>query len=149
MRRVPMRPLRRRGALALLGSAALALGTMLPGSARADTTLLNVSYDPTREFYQAYNEAFAAHWKNETGEDLTLQASHGGSGKPARAGIHDWGDLVKDGVEVITPNPKTSGGARCNYLAAWGYALKQPGGDEAKAQEFVSRVFRNVPVLDS
>jgi sulfate/thiosulfate transport system substrate-binding protein len=174
--------------------------------ARAETTLLNVSYDPTREFYQAYNEAFAAHWKKETGEDVTIETSHGGSGKQARAvidgleadvvtlalaydidqiaekggliapdwqsrlphnsspytstivflvrkgnpkGIHDWPDLVKDGVEVITPNPKTSGGARWNYLAAWGYALKQPGGTDAKAQEFVSQIFKHVPVLDT
>jgi sulfate transport system substrate-binding protein len=186
---------------------ALALAAGLAQSAaRAETTLLNVSYDPTREFYQAYNEAFAAHWKKETGEDLTIEASHGGSGKQARAvidgleadvvtlalaydidqiaekggliasdwqkrlphnaspytstivflvrkgnpkGIHDWNDLVKDGVEVITPNPKTSGGARWNYLAAWGYALKQPGGNDAKAQEFVTQLYRHVPVLDT
>ena len=186
---------------------ALALAAGFASSAAlAETTLLNVSYDPTREFYQAYNEAFAAHWKKETGEDLTIEASHGGSGKQARAvidgleadvvtlalaydidqiaekggliapdwqkrlphnsspytstivflvrkgnpkGIHDWADLVKDGVEVITPNPKTSGGARWNYLAAWGYALKQPGGDEAKAQEFVAQLFKHVPVLDT
>jgi len=186
---------------------ALALVTGLAGGAAlAETTLLNVSYDPTREFYAAYNEAFAAHWKKETGEDVTIEASHGGSGKQARAvidgleadvvtlalaydidqiaekggliapdwqkrlphnsspytstivflvrkgnpkGIHDWADLVKDGVEVITPNPKTSGGARWNYLAAWGYALKQPGGDEAKAQEFVAQLYKHVPVLDT
>jgi sulfate/thiosulfate transport system substrate-binding protein len=191
----------------LFGSAALtaALLTGLAGFAQAETTLLNVSYDPTRELYQEYNEAFAAHWKKETGEDLRIDASHGGSGKQARAvidgleadvvtlalaydidqiakgglidpewqkrlphnsspytstivflvrkgnpkNIHDWGDLVKDGVEVITPNPKTSGGARWNYLAAWGYALKQPGGDEAKAQEFVAQLFKHVPVLDT
>ncbi|MBA4095522.1 MAG: sulfate ABC transporter substrate-binding protein [Rhodospirillum sp.] len=186
---------------------ALALAAGFASSAAlAETTLLNVSYDPTRELYQAYNEAFAAHWKKETGEDLTIEASHGGSGKQARAvidgleadvvtlalaydidqiaekggliapdwqkrlphnsspytstivflvrkgnpkGIHDWGDLVKDGVEVITPNPKTSGGARWNYLAAWGYALKQSGGDDAKAQEFVGQLFKHVPVLDT
>jgi sulfate/thiosulfate transport system substrate-binding protein len=192
----------------LVGSAiALALGAGFASSAAlAETTLLNASFDPTREFYQAYNQAFAAHWKNETGEDLTIEASHGGSGKQARAvidgleadvvtlalaydidqiaerggliapdwqkrlprnsspytstivflvrkgnpkGIHDWGDLVKDGVEVITPNPKTSGGARWNYLAAWGYALKQPGGDEVKAQEFVAQLYKHVPVLDT
>src|SRR5262245_55623360 len=184
-----------KSAIKFLGSAlALAVAAGLAGhAARADTTLLNVSYDPTREFYQAYNEAFAAHWKKETGEDITIEASHGGSGKQARAvidgleadvvtlalasdidqlaekgglmaadgtarlprnaspytptivflvrkgnpkGIRDWADLVKDSVEVITPNPKTSGGARWNYLAAWGYALKQPGGTDAKAQEF-------------
>jgi sulfate/thiosulfate transport system substrate-binding protein len=196
----------RRSALALLGSAALVLGTSLPGSARADTTLLNVSYDPTREFYQAFNEAFAEHWKQETGEDVTIQMSHGGAGKQARAvidgleadvvtlalaydideiaartgwlpkdwqsrlpnnsapytstivflvrkgnpkGIHDWGDLIKQDVQVITPNPKTSGGARWNYLAAWGWALAQPGGDDAKAQEFVAELYRHVPVLDT
>jgi sulfate/thiosulfate-binding protein len=192
----------------LVGSAiALAFAAGFASSAAlAETTLLNVSYDPTREFYQAYNEAFAAHWKKETGEDLTIEASHGGSGKQARAvidgleadvvtlalaydidqigekggliapdwqkrlphnsspytstivflvrkgnpkGIHDWADLVKDGIEVITPNPKTSGGARWNYLAAWGYALKQNGGAEAKAQEFVAQLFKHVPVLDT
>jgi sulfate/thiosulfate transport system substrate-binding protein len=196
----------RRGALALLGSAALALGALTPGSARADTTLLNVSYDPTREFYQAFNEAFAEHWQQETGEDVTIQQSHGGAGKQARAvidgleadvvtlalaydideiaartgllpkdwqsrlpnnsapytstivflvrkdnpkGIQDWGDLIKEDVQVITPNPKTSGGARWNYLAAWGWALAQPGGDDAKAQEFVAELYHHVPVLDT
>ena len=190
-------------------AAALALGVLgvgAAGVASAETTLLNVSYDPTRELYKAYNEAFAAHWKQETGEDLTIEASHGGSGKQARAvidgleadvvtlalaydidqiaakaglldanwqarlpnhsspytstivflvrkgnpkGIKDWGDLVKEGVQVITPNPKTSGGARWNYLAAWGYELKQTGGDAAKAQEFVAKLYHNVPVLDT
>jgi sulfate transport system substrate-binding protein len=196
----------RRGALALLGGAALALSTALPGGARADTTLLNVSYDPTREFYQAFNEAFAAHWKQASGEDVTIQQSHGGAGKQARAvidgleadvvtlalaydideiaartgwlpkdwqsrlpnnsapytstivflvrkdnpkGIHDWGDLIKEDIEVITPNPKTSGGARWNYLAAWAWALQQPGGDDGKAQEFVAELYRHVPVLDT
>jgi sulfate transport system substrate-binding protein len=185
-------------------SLALAAG-LATSAARAETTLLNVSYDPTRELYQAYNQAFAAHWKKETGEDLTIEASHGGSGKQARAvidgleadvvtlalaydidqiakngllapdwqkrlphnsspytstivflvrkgnpkGIHDWSDLVKGDVQVITPNPKTSGGARWNYLAAWGYALKQPGGNEAKAEEFVSQLYKHVPVLDT
>jgi sulfate/thiosulfate-binding protein len=192
----------------LLGSAILlALAVSLASNPlRAETTLLNVSYDPTREFYQAYNEAFAAHWKKETGEELTIETSHGGSGKQARAvidgleadvvtlalaydidqiaekgeliaadwqkrlphnsspytstivflvrkdnpkGIHDWPDLVKDGVEVITPNPKTSGGARWSYLAAWGYALKQAGGSDATAQEFVSQLYKHVPVLDT
>jgi sulfate/thiosulfate transport system substrate-binding protein len=192
----------------IVGSAiALAFaGVLASSAARAETILLNVSYDPTRELYQAYNEAFAAHWEKETGEDITIEASHGGSGKQARAvidgleadvvtlalaydidqiaanggliapdwqkrlpnnsspytstivflvrkgnpkGIKDWPDLVKDGVEVITPNPKTSGGARWNYLAAWGYALKQNGGDEAKAQEFVAQLFKHVPVLDT
>ncbi|MBW7476639.1 sulfate ABC transporter substrate-binding protein [Paenibacillus oenotherae] len=167
--------------------------------------LLNVSYDPTRELYEAYNKLFAEHWKKEQNQDVTIKQSHGGSGKQSRAvidgleadvvtlalaydidaiaeqqylkadwqkqfeknsspytstivflvrkgnpkGIKDWNDLLKDGVEVITPNPKTSGGARWNYLAAWGFALKKNGGDEAKAQEFVSELFKHVPVLDS
>ena len=176
------------------------------GFAFADTTILNVSYDPTRELYKDYNEAFAKHWKAETGETVTIRASHGGSGKQARAvidgldadvvtlalesdidaiaektrkiapdwrgklpnnsspytstiiflvrkgnpkGIKDWGDLVKDDVQIITPNPKTSGGARWNYLAAWGWALKQPGGSDATAQAFVKKLYANVPVLDS
>ena len=171
-----------------------------------DVTLLNVSYDPTREFYQAVNSEFAAQWKAKTGETLTIQASHGGSGKQARAvidgleadvvtlalaadidsidengrllqanwqsrqpnnstpyrstivflvrkgnpkGIHDWNDLVRPGVKVITPNPKTSGGARWNYLAAWVYAAKQSKGDEAATKDFVARLYRNVPVLDT
>ncbi|MDD2868331.1 sulfate ABC transporter substrate-binding protein [Neomegalonema sp.] len=173
----------------------------------ASITLLNVSYDPTREFYQDYNAHFARLWKDKTGDDVTIRQSHGGSGKQARSviegleadvvtlalaydvdalrlhgrnllaegwigeladnsapytstivflvrkgnpkGINDWGDLVKPGVEVITPNPKTSGGARWNYLAAWGYALRQPGGDEAAAKKFVGDIFRNVKVLDT
>lgn len=171
-----------------------------------EVTLLNVSYDPTRELYQDFNKAFAAYWKGKTGDTVTVKQSHGGSGKQARSvidgleadvvtlglaydidvlaenaklvpadwqkrlphnsspytstivflvrkgnpkGIKDWNDLVKPGVEVITPNPKTSGGARWNYLAAWGYALKQPGGNDAKAKEFVSALYKNVPVLDS
>lgn len=175
-------------------------------AAHAETTLLNVSYDPTREFYKAINEAFAAKWKAETGEDVTIEQSHGGSGKQARAvidgleadvvtlalaydidaiaqhsdlldknwqkrlpndsspytstivflvrkgnpkNIKDWPDLVRDDIQVITPNPKTSGGARWNYLAAWAYALKQPGGSEAKAQQFVADLYRRVPVLDT
>ena len=168
--------------------------------------LLNVSYDPTRELYQEFNEAFAKHWKAQTGDDVTIKQSHGGSGKQARAiidgleadvatlalaydvdvlqskaglipanwqtrlqhnsspytstivflvrkgnpkKIRDWDDLVKPGVSVITPNPKTSGGARWNYLAAWGYALKKNGNNPAKAKEFVGKLFANVPVLDS
>ncbi len=167
--------------------------------------LLNVSYDPTREFYEEFNQSFAKQWEEETGQKVTIKQSHGGSGKQSRSvidgleadivtlalaydidaiaengklsedwqteladnsspytstivflvrkgnpkGIQDWDDLVKTDVEVITPNPKTSGGARWNYLAAWGYALKQNNGDEAKAQEFVSKLFKNVPVLDS
>ncbi len=187
-----------------LGS--LILAASLPMSAiAADITLLNVSYDPTRELYADFNKAFAAKWKAETGDTVTVKQSHGGSGKQARSvidgleadvttlalaydidsiaakgilsadwqkklpdnaspytstivfivrkgnpkGIKDWGDIVKPGVSVVTPNPKTSGGARWNYLAAWGYALKQPGGDEAKAKEFVARLYKNVPVLDT
>ena len=188
----------------LLTLAALALAFSLPAGA-AEQTLLNVSYDPTRELYQDFNKAFAAHWKSKSGDDVKLRQSHGGSGKQARAvidglpadvvtlalaydideiaqrgliakdwqkrlphnsapytstivflvrkgnpkGIKDWNDLARTGVSVITPNPKTSGGARWNHLAAWAYALKQPGGDEKSAQEFLSRVYKNVPVLDS
>ncbi|MGN6262384.1 MAG: sulfate ABC transporter substrate-binding protein [Ralstonia sp.] len=173
--------------------------------AHAATTLLNVSYDPTRELYKEINTEFAKKWKAETGEDITLRASHGGSGKQARSvidgldadvvtlalgydidaiaergltgkdwqkrlphnaspytstivflvrkgnpkGIKDWNDLVKPGIAVITPNPKTSGGARWNYLAAWAYALKQPGGSDATAKAFVQKLYKNVPVLDS
>ncbi|MBX3566884.1 MAG: sulfate ABC transporter substrate-binding protein [Rhizobiaceae bacterium] len=176
------------------------------GFAYADTTLLNVSYDPTRELYKEYNAAFAKHWQAESGEAVTIQQSHGGSGKQARAvidgleadvvtlalesdinaiveksgkinkdwrtryehnsspytstivflvrkgnpkGIKDWGDLVKDGVEVITPNPKTSGGARWNYLAAWAWANSEYGGDEAKVKGYIGELFRHVPVLDT
>ena len=182
------------------------LGISAPAVAQsAQNTLLNVSYDPTRELYQDVNRAFAKQWKAQTGADLKIRQSHGGSGKQARTvidgldadivtlglaydvdeiarrgliakdwaqrlphnstpysstivflvrkgnpkGINDWGDLAKPGVAVITPNPKTSGGARWNYLAAWGHALKQPGGTDAKAKDFVARIFRNVPVLDS
>lgn len=178
---------------------------LLSGTAGADTTLLNVSYDPTRELYQEINGAFARQWKAKTGENVTIKQSHGGSGKQARSvidgleadvttlalaydidalaekklvkpgwqkelphnsspytstivflvrkgnpkKIRNWNDLVKPGVSVITPNPKTSGGARWNYLAAWAYALHQPGGNDAKAKEFVTKLFKNVPVLDS
>ncbi|HEY3445721.1 MAG TPA: sulfate ABC transporter substrate-binding protein [Myxococcales bacterium] len=170
-----------------------------------DATLLNVSYDPTRELYQEIDASFAKAWKAKTGQDVQIRQSHGGSGKQARSvidgleadvvtlalsydidaiqkaglvaegwqkrlpgnsapytsvivflvrkgnpkGIHDWGDLARPGIQVITPNPKTSGGARWNYLAAWGWALAQKGADEAKAFEFVRAVFKNVPVLDS
>jgi sulfate/thiosulfate transport system substrate-binding protein len=177
-----------------------------PPPAPKPVTLLNVSYDPTRELYEDFNKQFAGYWKNKTGQDVTIRQSHGGSGKQARSvidgleadvvtlalaydidqiaekagtlpadwqkrlpdnsspytstivllvrkgnpkGIHDWGDLAKPGVSVITPNPKTSGGARWNYLAAWAWALRQPGGNEAKAKDFVSRVYKNVPVLDA
>jgi sulfate/thiosulfate-binding protein len=175
-------------------------------SAQSPVTLLNVSYDPTRELYQEVNAAFATSWKAKTGQAVTVNQSHGGSGKQARAvidglqadvvtlalaydidaiseyghllpkdwqtrlpsnstpytstivllvrkgnpkQIKDWSDLARPGISVVTPNPKTSGGARWNYLAAWGYALKRWNGDEAKAREFVARVYGNVPVLDS
>ncbi len=167
--------------------------------------LLNVSYDPTRELYEEFNKSFAEHWKQETGETVTIKQSHGGSGSQARSvidglqadvvtlalgydidaiaekgllkadwqqsfeqnstpytstivflvrkgnpkGIQDWDDLIKDGVQVITPNPKTSGGARWNYLAAWGYAAEQYGNDEAQIKDFLKKLFRNVPVLDT
>ncbi len=167
--------------------------------------LLNVSYDPTRELYAAFNEKFAAHWKQETGGTATVKQSHGGSGSQARAvidgleadvvtlalgydidaivekgfinpdwqtkfeqnstpytstivflvrkgnpkDIKDWDDLIRDGIQVITPNPKTSGGARWNYLAAWGYATKTLGYDEAQTKEFLKKLYKNVPVLDT
>ena len=173
---------------------------LIPGIATAGTvTLLNVSYDPTRELYQDYNAAFAKYWKAKTGNDVQIQQSHGGSSKQARAvidgleadvvtlalaydidaiaqnakllpanwqsrlpdnsspytstiiflvrkgnpkGIKDWDDLVRPGVSVITPNPKTSGGARWNYLGAWGYALKKSAGDESKAKDFVGKLYK-------
>jgi len=171
-----------------------------------EVTLLNVSYDPTREFYKDYNQAFADYWKKKTGVEVKIYQSHGGTGKQARAiidgleadlvtlglaydidviaektgllgknwqsqrsnnsapytsiivflvrkgnpkGVKDWDDLVKPGVSIITPNPKTSGGARWNFLAAWGYALKQSGGDEKAARDFVTALYQNVPILDS
>ncbi len=176
----------------------------ITGSAHAQT-LLNVSYDPTRELYQAYNAAFAKYWQGKTGKSVQIRQSHAGSGAQARSvidgleadvvtlalagdidaiaqsglinagwqkklpqnstpytstivflvrkgnpkGIKDWNDLVKPGLSVITPNPKTSGGARWNYLAAWAYAKNQPGGSDAKAKEFVTQLLKNVPVLDS
>ena len=187
-------------ALAAAGIAALAASAAL-----ADTTLLNVSYDPTRELYKAVNEAFAKKWQAKTGESVKIEQSHGGSGKQARAvidglqadvvtlalegdidqiakagiinadwqkrlannsspytstivflvrkgnpkGIKDWDDLTKDGVSVITPNPKTSGGARWNYLAAWAFADGKYGHDEEKDKEFVRKLYANVPVLDT
>ncbi|MBN8711109.1 MAG: hypothetical protein BGO12_12035 [Verrucomicrobia bacterium 61-8] len=178
----------------------------LAASSAKDVTLLNVSYDPTRELYSDFNDAFYKYWKAKTGDGVRVDQSHGGSGKQARAimdglnadvatlalaadidvlaergcllppdwqqrlphnsspytstivflvrkgnpkGIKDWNDLTRSGVEVITPNPKTSGGARWNFLAAWAYALKQSNGDEAKARDFAARLFKNVPVLDT
>jgi sulfate/thiosulfate transport system substrate-binding protein len=172
----------------------------------ADPSILNVSYDPTREFYQEYNKAFATYWKNKTGQAVTVKQSHGGSGKQARAvmdgldadvvtlalaydidvlatrghllpanwqarlpdnsspytstivflirkgnpkGIKDWDDLARPGIAVVTPNPRTSGGARWNYLAAYGYALKRWKGDDARAQALLKAIFKNVPVLDT
>jgi sulfate/thiosulfate transport system substrate-binding protein len=189
--------------------AALGLALLLAGSAQvsraAGLKLLNVSYDPTRELYQDIDRAFAAFWKAKTGQEVTVDQSHGGSGKQARsvidgleadvvtlalaydvdavanAGltsrswqtrlpnhscpytstivflvrkgnpkkIHDWDDLTRPGVAVITPNPKTSGGARWNYLGAWGYALRKYGNDPNKAKDFVARLYKNVPVLDT
>jgi sulfate/thiosulfate-binding protein len=183
-----------------------ALVLTLPVAAVADVTLLNVSYDPTRELYGEVNAAFAARWKARTGENVVIKQSHGGSGKQARSiidgldadvatlalaldidalhekgglipkdwherlpersapytstivfvvrqgnprAIKDWGDLVRPGLKVITPNPKTSGGARWNYLAAWGWALEHYHQDQNKARDFVSRLYKNVPVLDS
>ena len=116
------------------------------GAAVGPIELLNVSYDPTRELYQEFNAAFATYWKGKTGQSVTIKQSHGGSGSQARAVIDG---LARPGISVITPNPKTSGGARWNYLAAWGYALRQHGGDDATARDFVSRIYKNVPVLDS
>ncbi|MFZ5526990.1 MAG: sulfate ABC transporter substrate-binding protein [Pseudomonadota bacterium] len=186
---------------------AATLGAVAPTIAAAkDVTLLNVSYDPTRELYQEYNAAFSKYWKAKTGDNITIKTSHGGSGKQARSvidgidadvvtlalaydideiaekakqlqpdwqkklthnsspytstyiflvrkgnpkGIKNWDDLIKPGVGVITANPKTSGGARWGYLAAYGFALKQPGGNDAKAKDFIQKLFLNVPVLDS
>ena len=189
-------------ATAILVSATLLASTVTA----AETTILNVSYDPTRELYADYDAAFAKHWKEKSGNDLKIDQSHGGSGKQARAvidgleadvvtlalaydidsiaekgkllptdwqkrlphnsspytstivflvrkgnpkGIKDWPDLIKNDVEVITPNPKTSGGARWNYLAAWGYALHKNNKDETAARNFVADLYRNVPVLDT
>lgn len=188
----------------LLGAS---LAAAAPHAARAQgaAQLLNVSYDPTREFYRAFNAAFAAQWKAQTGQTVRANASHGGSGRQARSvidglqadvvtlalaydidaiaergliapgwqkrlphnsapytstivflvrkgnpkALRDWGDLARPGVSVITPNPKTSGGARWNYLAGWAWALRQPGGNERAAQDYLATLFRNVPVLDT
>ena len=187
-----------------LTALAAALALSLTAQA-ADISLLNVSYDPTRELYQDVNEAFAKEWKAKTGDNVKIRQSHGGSGKQGRAvidgleadvvtlalaydidaiaerglinkdwqkrlgknsapytstivflvrkgnpkGIRDWNDLVKPGIQVITPNPKTSGGARWNHLAAYGYALRQPGGSDVTAREYLKKLYKNVPVLDS
>lgn len=186
--------------------AVIALALFAGVSSAKDITLLNVSYDPTRELYAEINPAFAKYWKEKTGQTVNVQQSHGGSGKQARSvidglqadvvtlalaydvdalhdkgklipkdwqkrlpnnsapytstivflvrkgnpkGIKDWGDLAKPGVSVITPNPKTSGGARWNYLAAWAWALKNNNNDPAKAKEFVQKLYANVPLLDT
>jgi sulfate transport system substrate-binding protein len=183
-----------------------AMGLLANASAQQRVTLMNVSYDPTRELYQDYNAAFARYWKAKTGQDVVVKQSHGGSGKQARAvidglpadvvtlalaydidaisqnggliaknwqsrlpnnsapftstivflvrkgnpkHIKDWNDLVRPGLSVVTPNPKTSGGARWNYLAAWGYALRQNSNNQGKARQFVAQLYKNVPVLDS
>jgi sulfate/thiosulfate-binding protein len=186
-------------------SALVVVALVAPVNA-AQVTLLNVSYDPTRELYTDFNAAFAKYWKAKTGDDVRVNQSHGGSGRQARSvidglpadvvtlalavdvdavatqgkqlpinwqsrlpnnsapytstivflvrkgnpkKIRDWGDLARPGIGVITPNPKTSGGARWNYLAAWAWALKQPGGNDEKAKEFLTKMFKNVPVLDT
>lgn len=190
----------------LIGAALIVgINTFSSFSHAADVTLLNVSYDPTRELYADVGVAFTQYWKEKTGDNLTIDRSHGGSGKQARAlvdglegdvatlalgydidelakanlvakdwqkllpdnstpytstivflvrkgnpkNIKDWNDLAQDGINVVTPNPKTSGGARWNYLAAWGYALKQPNGNAESAQAFVKKIFDNVKVLDT
>jgi sulfate transport system substrate-binding protein len=199
-----------------LGAMTLALSSLIllacsssapdPAGKAGSVTLLNASYDPTRELYVDYNKAFASYWKQKTGQDIRISQSHGGSGKQARAvidglqadvvtlalagdidaivtqgkllsadwesrlpehsapytstivflvrkgnpkGIKDWGDLARPGVAVVTPNPRTSGGARWNYLAGWSWALKQPGGSDATAKEFLRKVYKNTPVLDT
>ena len=196
----------RRDGCSLAARVAALLLALLATGARAEVTLLNVSYDPTREFYDEYNREFARHWKQKSGQDVAIRQSHGGSGKQARMvidglpadvvtlalaydidalaskgkllpanwqgrlpynsspytstivflvrkgnpkGIRDWNDLIKPGVQVITPNPKTSGGARWNYLAAWAWAIQQPGATPATAAEFLGKLYRNVPVLDT
>jgi len=189
----------------LAAAAAVSIATFAAGAVLADTTLLNVSYDPTRELYKAVNEAFAKDWKAKNGETVVIEQSHGGSGKQARAvidglqadvvtlalegdveavakaglinpgwekrlannsspytstivflvrkgnpkSIKDWDDLVKEGVQVITPNPKTSGGARWNYVAAWAFADGKYGHDEGKDKDFIKKLYSNVPVLDT
>jgi sulfate/thiosulfate transport system substrate-binding protein len=190
----------------ILGTLLLAVATLWTGAAPRPATLLNVSYDPTRELYVQYNAAFARYWQGKAGQKVTIQQSHGGSGKQSRSvidglsadvvtlalaydidaiaekgrllpadwqkrlpnnsspytstivflvrkgnpkGIKDWDDLAKRGVGVIPANPKTSGAARWTYLAAWGYALEKSGGDQAKALDLVTRIYKNVPVFDT
>ena len=190
----------------LLFALVVALGFVVASVSAKDITLLNVSYDPTRELYEDFNQAFAKHWEGKTGDKLSIKQSHGGSGKQARGvidglqadvvtlalaydidaladkarlipkdwqtrlpnnsspytstivflvrkgnpkGIKDWDDLTKPGVSVITPNPKTSGGARWNYLAAWAWALQKFNNDEAKVKAYIAKLFKNVPVLDT
>jgi sulfate transport system substrate-binding protein len=192
--------------LAVAAAGALLLASCGGGTSQGTIDLLNVSYDPTREFYDDFNAAFARHWQEKTGQKVRMHQSHGGSGKQARTvidglpadvvtlalaydidsiaqkgkllpanwqerlpqrsapytstivflvrkgnpkGIQDWGDLVRPGISVITPNPKTSGGARWNYLAAWAWARQQPGGSDAGAEEYVRKLYANVPVLDT
>lgn len=197
--------MRKKIILGLLLIVLLAVGAISFAGAEGEITLLNVSYDPTRELYENYNAAFAKYWKAKTGQTVVIKQSHGGSGAQARTvidgleadvvtlalaydidaiadskllptnwqkrlpnnstpytstivflvrkgnpkEIKDWDDLVKPGISIITPNPKTSGGARWNYLAAWGYALKHNNNSQEKAKEFVKKLFKNVPVLDS
>ena len=201
-----MRKIPRPGAIGVVAMGlALAVACSNGPAPNGPITLLNASYDPTRELYREYNAAFAKYWQAKTGQTVTVRTSHGGSGSQARAvidgleadvvtlalafdveaisraglidpgwqtklphnstpytstivflvrkgnpkNIKDWGDLIKPGIQVITPNPKTSGGAQWNYLAAWHYARTQPGGDDQKAREFVAALYKNVPVLDS
>lgn len=197
----------RSGRRALLATTLVAMAALaVPAARAAGQELLNVSYDPTREFYEDFNRAFAAHWKATTGEQVRIRQSHGGSGKQARSvidglpadvvtlalafdvdalrvrgrlipegwqahlphnsapytstivflvrkgnpkNIRDWGDLARPGIAVITPNPKTSGGARWNYLAAWYWATRQPKATPASAEAYMAKLFGNVPVLDS
>ncbi len=208
----PMRGTLKTMRIRLAAPSSIALLALVAGTGAAaaqapkPVTLLNVSYDPTRELYEDFNQRFAAYWKGKTGQEVTIRQSHGGSGKQARSvidglqadvvtlalaydidqiaekggllpadwqkrlpdnsspytstivllvrkgnpkHIRDWGDLAKPGVSVVTPNPKTSGGARWNYLAAWAWALRQPGGNDSTAKQFVARLYKNVPVLDA
>ncbi len=194
------------GLVAMLAAGLVVMVGAAPAAGATSVTLLNVSYDPTRELYADFNAAFAKYWKAKTGQDVRINQSHGGSGKQARSvidglpadvvtlglagdvdsiankgkllpinwqsrlpnnsapytstivflvrkgnpkNIHDWGDLIRPGIGVVVSNPRTSGGARWSYLAAWAYALGQPGGNDASAKEFVRKLYKNVPVLDT